>query len=179
MVNYSLGKIYKIEVIGGDENMPVYVGSTCKQYLSQRMDNHRSVYKCCLAGKSNPTRSHKIFDEYGVDNCHIILLESYPCPNKHELKAREAFYITSLNNVVNKNIPNRTSKKYYEDNADKLKAYQEVYQEANADKIKAYHKLYQEANKDKIKNYRKEYYQEADKDKIKTYRKEYYQAHKK
>ena len=42
MVNYNNGKIYKIE--NNIDDM-IYIGSTTKQYLSQRMDKHRSSYK--------------------------------------------------------------------------------------------------------------------------------------
>jgi hypothetical protein len=42
MVNYGNGKIYKIESHLGDK---IYIGSTTKQYLSQRMDKHRSEYR--------------------------------------------------------------------------------------------------------------------------------------
>ena len=41
MVNYSNGKVYKIEPISGGEEGDVYIGSTTKRYLSQRMNTHR------------------------------------------------------------------------------------------------------------------------------------------
>ncbi len=49
MVNYENGKIYKIESHLGDK---LYIGSTTKQYLSQRMDKHRTDYKQWLNGKN-------------------------------------------------------------------------------------------------------------------------------
>ena len=42
MVNYGNGKIYKIECL---TTGLIYVGSTTKQYLSQRMDKHRMEYR--------------------------------------------------------------------------------------------------------------------------------------
>ena len=41
MINYSNGKIYKIEPINGEDG-DVYVGSTTKEYLSQWMATHRN-----------------------------------------------------------------------------------------------------------------------------------------
>ena len=42
MVNYTNSKVYKIWSTQGDK---IYVGSTTKQYLSQRMDKHRMEYR--------------------------------------------------------------------------------------------------------------------------------------
>ena len=54
MVNYANGKIYKIESIINIEDIEeplIYIGSTTKNYLSQRMDEHRSNYKMWKIGK--------------------------------------------------------------------------------------------------------------------------------
>ena len=50
MVNYGNGKIYKIEPICDHDEGEVYIGSTTKDYLSQRMDTHRADYKSWLKG---------------------------------------------------------------------------------------------------------------------------------
>ena len=47
MVNYANSKVYKIWSPQGDK---IYIGSTTKIYLSQRMDKHRSDYKRYLNG---------------------------------------------------------------------------------------------------------------------------------
>ena len=54
MVNYSNGKIYKIESDLGDL---IYIGSTTKYYLSQRMERHRFDYvrRCTYRPKLNLT----------------------------------------------------------------------------------------------------------------------------
>ena len=110
MVNYSNGKIYKIESDLGDL---IYIGSTTKYYLSQRMERHRFDYvrRCTYRPQLNIT-AHQLFDKYGIDNCRIVLLESVKCESKDELTAREAYYIKN-NKCVNKNVPNRTKKEYY------------------------------------------------------------------
>ena len=50
MVNYNNGKIYLIEPIDGEDG-DVYVGSTTKIYLSQRMSEHRNSYNLWKQGK--------------------------------------------------------------------------------------------------------------------------------
>ena len=45
MVNYNNGKIYKIEPLNGEEG-DIYIGSTTKEYLSQRMDSRGSYADC-------------------------------------------------------------------------------------------------------------------------------------
>ena len=177
MVNYNEGKIYKIESTLGDM---VYYGSTTKQYLSQRMTKHRSDYNRWLSGKdAGKYRSFDLFDEYGIENCKIILVENYPCKSKDELTAREAYYIRNFD-CGNKCVPGRTYKEYRENNKDKIAEQGKEYYQNNKDKFKQYRennkdkiKQYREDNKDKILE-RKKQYRENNKDKIK----EYYQNNK-
>ena len=49
MVNYRNSKVYKIWSTQGEN---IYIGSTTKQYLCQRMDKHRSNYKAFQNGTS-------------------------------------------------------------------------------------------------------------------------------
>ena len=81
--NYKNGKIYKIEPIDGEDG-DVYIGSTTKEYLSQRMTAHRSSYNHWKKGKRGKTYSFVLFEKYGVDNCKIILLENCPCESKDQ-----------------------------------------------------------------------------------------------
>ena len=103
--DFSKGKVYKIEPIYDHDEGDIYIGSTTKDYLSQRMVKHRSSYKQWKKGKRKLTTSFNLFDKYGIKNCQIILLESVNARNYNELEAREAYYIQSLK-CVNKNIPN-------------------------------------------------------------------------
>jgi hypothetical protein len=115
MVNYSNGKIYKIEPIVEHLEGDIYIGSTTKKYLSQRMDNHRNDYKRWKDGKTNKITVFDLFDKYGIDNCKIYLLESVNANSKDEILAREGHYIRTLK-CVNKCIVGRTEKEYYNDN---------------------------------------------------------------
>ena len=110
--DYSKGKVYKIEPICVHEEGEIYIGSTTKDYLSQRMVMHRSNFKEWEQGKRPLTTSFNLFDKYGIKNCQIILLESVNAKNCNELEAREAHYIQSLK-CVNKNIPNGISRVSY------------------------------------------------------------------
>jgi hypothetical protein len=149
MVNYNNGKIYKIEPICEHDECDIYIGSTTKQYLSQRMDKHRSSYKSYKNGKYHNITSFIIFDKYGVENCDIILLESVNVNSKDELHIREAHYIKTLK-CVNKVIPLRTGVEYYKDNETKIKQY---YND-NKILILQKNKKYKNDNKDKIKEWK-------------------------
>ncbi len=70
-INYNNGKIYKIEPLNGEEG-DIYIGSTTKQYLSQRMDSHRSDFKKFNEGKKVSITSFKLFEKYGIENCNIF-----------------------------------------------------------------------------------------------------------
>jgi len=166
MVNYNEGKIYKIESTLG--NM-VYYGSTTKKRLCDRMTKHRGDYKLWLKGKTHLVMSYKLFDEYGLENCKIILVENYPCESKDELAARERHYITNFD-CVNKYVPNRTKKEWYTDNKDKILEQRKEYYTDNKNKILEQMKEYYENNRNKRLEQMKEYY-ENNKNKLSEQRK--------
>ena len=147
MVNYNNGKIYKIE---NNVDDMIYIGSTTKQYLSQRMDSHRSNFKRWKNGGYHNISVFEMFDKHGVENCKIVLLQLVNCESKDELLAREAFYIKSLV-CVNKVIPLRTRKEYLVDNKEKIKDLNKQYKEENKDKIKVLKKQYYIENIEKHK----------------------------
>ena len=173
MTDYQKTKIYKIESHLGDK---IYVGSTAKEYLSQRFQYHRSGYKLWKSGKSDKVMSYDLFDEYGLENCQIVLIEAYPCNTKDEKNARESHFIRTLT-CVNKVIPNRTRKERYEDNKDKITEQAKSYREANKEKIVERAKKYRETNKEKISEQKKKYH-EATKEKRAEKAKIYYEANK-
>ena len=127
MVNYNNGKIYKIEPICDHDEGDIYIGSTTKQYLSQRLDTHRSNYKQWINGNYNKVRVFEIFNKYGVSNCQIVLIDTVNAESKDKLLAREKHYIKSVK-CVNKYIPGQTKeetklkeKEYYENNKEEIK----------------------------------------------------------
>ena len=144
MVNYGNGKIYKIEHSNGEGD--IYIGSTTKDYLSQRMDSHRAMYKRWKVSGKQYITSYSLFEQYGVDNCKIVLLEIVQAQSKDELRARESHWIRSLH-CVNKNIPGRTITEYYNDNK------QKQHREEIKDEIKQYNQHYYQNNMKKAKDF--------------------------
>ena len=104
--DYQKTKIYKIESHLGDK---IYIGSTAKEYLSQRFQQHKNAYKRWKNGTVGKYTSFELFDEYGIENCQIVLIEAYPCNSKDEKNAKEGHYIKTLN-CVNKVVVGRTRK---------------------------------------------------------------------
>ena len=157
MVNYSNGKIYKIESIHGGEEGDVYVGSTAVPLLSIRMAQHRCNYKGWKEGKHGKLTSYILFEKYGVENCHIVLLESVNANNKDELFARERHWIQSLR-CVNKFIPGRNKKEWHEANRDIIRIQKNTYAKEHSEAIRIRHKQYYLDNKERILERRKQYY---------------------
>ena len=154
-INYNNGKIYKIEPLKGEEG-EIYIGSTTKKYLSQRMTKHREDYNRWKNGKRHKVMSFDLFDKYGINNCQIILLENCPCESKDQLTSREAYYIRTLD-CVNKCIPDRTHKEYYKDNKEHLLEYAKKYRETNKEKISEKLHDFKIKNKDEIERRKQEY----------------------
>jgi hypothetical protein len=179
MANYQNGKIYKIEALNGEEG-DVYIGSTCKQYLSQRMDKHRSDYASWKKGNRSNITSYILFEKYGVENCIIVLIETSPCNTRDELFSREAFYIKSMK-CVNKCIPMQTFKEWYDKNRDEIleksREYGKEYYKDNKEERLEYKNMYYHSNQDKIIESGKVYYQE-NKEEISEKGKIFYQENK-
>ena len=169
MVNYNEGKIYKIvcNITG-----LVYIGSTTKKRLCDRLSNHKSHYKRHLEGKSSYITSFKVLE----NGCYeIILLELYPCNSKDELHSRERFYVESLECVNNKtpsSSHSETMQKWYSKNKERVLNKQKKYNETNLQKRREYEKKYRELNKDKISIARKKWETE-NKEYLKIKKKEY------
>ena len=104
---YQNGKIYKITDIGYNK---CYIGSTCEE-LSMRMARHRGYYKYFLkCGKGSHIRSYDLFNEFGVENCKIELIEYYKCDTLAGLRRKEGEHIKNTTECVNKNVAGRTQK---------------------------------------------------------------------
>ena len=78
------------------------------------MARHRSNFKKFLRdSKCRHTRSYDLFNEYGVENCKIELIEYFPCDTLQELRRREGEHIKN-NECVNKYVAGRTDEEYKE-----------------------------------------------------------------
>ena len=116
-------RIYKISSSLGDK---IYIGSTTKQ-LDQRLASHRYNYNAWKSGSyKGRVSSFVIFDEYGVENCVIDLLEMFSDLSTEERRIKEGEYIKSIP-CVNHNIAGTTKKesdkRYRDMNKDKRKKY--------------------------------------------------------
>jgi hypothetical protein len=161
MSNYQLGKIYKIT---SDQTDKIYVGSTTRVRLSERMSEHRrDSIKENRAGKNV---SSKEIMKYG--DAKIILIETYPCNSKDELNAREQYYIELYKTVcVNKQkayvLDKKLNKiqnhvKYYNEHKEEIKQKVKTYYENNTEKINDTKRKYNIENKEKMAKLKKDYY---------------------
>jgi hypothetical protein len=138
---YEKSKIYRIVC---NTTGLQYVGSTVRP-LCKRLSCHKKDYKRWQADKGQSyTTSFKVLENGNYD---IVLVEEYPCDNKEQLHKRERYWIEQLD-CVNKFVPARTSKEYYEANVDKVKAKDKAYYETNREVVLAKRKAYYEVNRE-------------------------------
>ena len=142
MNRYSQGKIYKIWNTVDSE---IYVGSTCKNTLAERMAQHRSNFKLGVQYKL-----YQHMRTVGVDNFHIELIQSYPCNSKDELCAREGYWIRQLNASLNVCVAGRTYEMYCQENRGRIRARVNRYYQGNKEQILVQKKKYYTENKGKI-----------------------------
>ncbi len=179
MPDYQLGKIYKI--VG---NGKIYVGSTTRPLLCQRLTDHRSKYNMWKKGTYHKLTSFECIED---PDCYIEILEVCPCSSIDELLKCEGKWIRELD-CVNKCISGRTKKEYHNDNKEKIKEQNasnreyltqqhNEYVQQNKEKIKEINKKSYEKRKEKIKEY-KQNYQQENKEQISQKRKEYYERNR-
>ncbi len=97
---FNFTKIYKIT---SSQTNKIYIGSTCKKYLSSRLSNHKFEYSQRML-KKNYCSSFEIVK---FDDCKIELIELYNGHDKYDKYAREKHYIQLLKDIcVNKYLIN-------------------------------------------------------------------------
>ena len=142
--DYANGKIYMIRC---NTTKHIYIGSTTKRYLSERLGEHNAQYKCWTGGKTSYVAS---FDIIKNNNYVILLVELYPCKSNDELRMREQYHIELSPDCFNRNRAYATeeqTKEYY-------KKYYETNKEANKEQKKERNKEYYENNKEQLQEYR-------------------------
>jgi hypothetical protein len=178
MSKYQNSKIYKIYSDLGDK---IYIGCTTKQYLSQRMARHKYDYTYFKKKREETgfafVTSYLLFDEYGVDNCKIELLETYPCNSIDEIRKQEAHYIKTIPNI--NNYHNWTPQRIEETREKGKDKYQE-----QKEKIKEKYQSHKEKIKEKYQDHRNELlekaklYRESHRDELKAKARARYQLKK-
>lgn len=135
MPDYSQGKIYMITADNADEG-DVYIGSTCKKYLCDRLAGHKHRQSCNVK---------LLIDKYGKDNIYIKLIKEFPCETKEQLINEECNFIRNMK-CVNKRIENSTieervqsKKEYRQKNKEKIKEYLEKNKEKIKEQLKLAH----------------------------------------
>ena len=147
MINkYQNAKIYKIVDKGFKK---CYIGSTIET-LSHRMAKHRFDYKKWQTGEKNFCSSFEMFEEFGVEDVMIVLIEKCPCGDREELQSIEGHYIKN-SECINTRIAGRNDKEYYQDNREFLLKRMKDYNEANKEHITECHNNYYQDNKEKWK----------------------------
>ena len=121
MTDYSKTKIY---IIRSNNTDRVYVGATT-QPLSHRFRDHNNTFR---KGK-NGTRAVEVL-KHG--DCYIELLESFPCDNVDESSARERHWGRQFDGQkVNKNVPGRTVREWYQNNIERQRERAKLYAQNN------------------------------------------------
>lgn len=136
----NTGYVYKLCCT--DITVPeIYVGST--KSLRNRKAGHKTK---CNGYNVQPKLYDYINANGGWDNWTMVTLETLKYNEKHELRARERFWIEQLQATLNAVIPNRTDSEYGI-----------VYRQTHAEEIKQKkhddHILNREANLARMKQY--------------------------
>jgi len=141
----------------------VYYGHTV-QRLSKRKATHVDRAK----PETQSTCSSRVIIEAGA--YRIVWLEDWPCANVDEARARERWWIEN-HPCVNKNVPNRTTKQWRNDNAELVSRRKKKNYQKNRDKILSKDKERYTDNREKILKNRKEH-RVKNKETIQKYKKQ-------
>jgi hypothetical protein len=97
-----------------------YIGST-KMSLEKRMYAHEHLCVRWKEGKANFCSSYPLIE---TNNYETTILEECPLEDKRD---RESHWVKVTENCVNKNVPNRSMKEWYQDNKIRWKAHMKAY----------------------------------------------------
>lgn len=163
MKNTRIGRVYKIISKHGNE---IYIGSTFNT-TRDRFRQHKYDYNRYVKNDTNFCAAYILFDKYGYENCHIILIKEYEVIDRHHLQVYESLWIKKLASI-NKIMPSggllrrRYCKLYYvewyKQNKEYMAKKRKTYYDLNKEVIKAKNRLYAEKNKDSIRVKRCERY---------------------
>ena len=132
-----MGIVYFIKCLQTGE---VYIGST-KQKLQNRINCHRNGNNC---------RSQQIIERanYHYDTLEVV-------EKDEDILIRENYYIKTMKNCINKNIPYRTPEELKELNCLRVKKWNSK----NIQTLKLRKKKYREEHNKEISEYNKQLYQ--------------------
>jgi len=179
-MDYKKSVIYKIYCKDTDVK-DFYIGST--KDMKTRKQAHKDNCNNENSKGYNIYLYQFIREHNGWNNWNMVEIEEYPCVDRTELEQRERYWYDELKPSLNMIKPYVSSiekieqkkecdKNYYENNKDKLNAYNKENYEKNKENRKEHMKEWREKNKDIIREKKKEYY-EKNKDEINEKNKEY------
>ena len=136
-VDYSKGKIYAIK---NYDNNKIYIGSTTWD-LGKRFNEHvkrRNDPK--FIDKPDNWLLYQAMHDLGKDIFYFEEVESFPCENASQLRAREGYWIRHFQSWIpeygyNKKLENRSRKEYYEDRREFTIEQSKKYTEQNREKV--------------------------------------------
>ena len=132
MPDYSRTQIYMI-LCKDERNTEFYIGATTD--FQNRMTKHK--YDC--NNENSKEYNYKVYTfirpNGGWDNYKMMKIEDYPCEDKLQSDLREGYWIATLGAKLNSNLPRRSNKQYYIDNANIIKEQNKQYRIDNKDKI--------------------------------------------
>lgn len=123
-----IGYIYKIY---SDKSNLIYIGSTCKNvkariavHVSQNLKYIKNMYKKYKEDLKKPT-IYPIF----INDMKYTILDKFEIESKADLIKKEGEFVKMYKTfedieILNKYIPGRDSKTYYQDNKQQKKEYQ-------------------------------------------------------
>jgi hypothetical protein len=132
MVNYSDSLIYKL-CCKDPSITDIYIGSTTNKH--RRKQEHKSRCNNPNAKGYNYYIYQFIRNNGNFDNWDMIIIEEYSCESKNQLEMRERYWIENLQSTLNKIIPTRTKREYYEDNREEILKCEKEYYENNKEEI--------------------------------------------
>jgi len=148
--DYSKTCIYKLVHKEDFNNENIYIGSTTN--FRKRKNEHKN---CCNNEKYK--RYHQknyqsIRDNGGWNEWNMIEIEKYPCNDKREAEAKEEYWRTHFNAVLN----SQACHSFTDDKTEYKKIYREKNKEKISKNMKIYYENNKEKNKEKITEYKKE-----------------------
>lgn len=151
---YVNSKIYKII---SDFTDKIYIGSTIG-LLHERLSSHRKSLKSYLEQKTSYYSSYELLNQF--EDCQIILIESYPCNSKEELRARERYHIEQNREIcVNMKLQEK-ARLWRAKNIERFKEWEQKYRTDYLEERKAYEKEYREAHREQLNDSHRQYYNE-------------------
>ena len=153
-INYLNTIIYKL-VCNDVEITDIYVGHTTD--FTNRKRQHKGACNNENGKYYNMYVYHFIRETGGWENWSMLEICKLSCVDKQDALRNERKYIEELKATLNKVIPTRTQKEYYDQNRDQVLKYKKEYQEQNREKIAEYQKDYREQNREQLTEKKKEY----------------------